>query len=121
MNLNLSSNLYTYAGTVSSDGKENEVGGGSDSTGGDKYLAETDYETDVVSFMKNKGTLNTIKYLCKDSNFTNSIYVHENDMTFGSKITLILSDGRLERFVYICHIESRCREDIGNIIAGISV
>ncbi len=92
LNLNLSSNLYTYAGTVSSDGKENEVGGGSDSTGGDKYLAETDYETDVVSFMKNKGTLNTIKYLCKDSNFTNSIYVHENDMTFGSKITLILSD-----------------------------
>ena len=92
LNLNLSSNLYTSAGTVSSDGKENEVGGGSGSTGGDKISVETDYETDVVSFMKNKGTLNTIKYLCKDSNFTNSIYVHENDMTFGSKIALILSD-----------------------------
>ena len=92
LNLNLSSNLYTYAGTVSSDGTKNEVGGGSGSTGGDTISAETDYEADVVSFMKNKGTLNTIKYLCKDSNFTNSVYVHENDMTFGSKITLILSD-----------------------------
>ena len=29
LNLNLSSNLYTYAGTVSSDGTKNEVGGGS--------------------------------------------------------------------------------------------
>ena len=92
LNLNLSSDVYTYAGTVCSDGTESEVGGDSSSTGGDTISAETDYETDVISFMKNKGTLNTIKYLCKDSNFTNSIYVHENDMTFGSKITLILSD-----------------------------
>ncbi len=92
LNLNLSSNHYTYAGTVCSDGTESETGGGSGSIDDDTISNETDYETDVVAFMKNQGTLNTIKYLCQDSNFTNSIYVHENDMTFGSKITLILSD-----------------------------
>lgn len=80
LHINLSSDLWSLADDGSS-------GGGSGTVD-----TITDYETDVVSFMKNKGTLNTIKYLCTDSNFTNSIYVHENDGTFASNITMILSD-----------------------------
>lgn len=83
LNLNLSSNQWSPAGTVCSDRTGNETGG---DVGGEDASLETDYESEVVSFMKNKGTLNTIKYLCKDSNFTNSIHVRENDATFGSSI-----------------------------------
>lgn len=90
LHLNLLSDFHIYAGTVSSDGKKNEEG--DDLIDEDTISTVTDYKTDVASFMKNKGTLKTIKYLCNDSNFMNSIYVHENDSIFESKITLMLSD-----------------------------
>ena len=80
--INLSSNLWSMTdGGNSENGEENST---DDIT--------TDYESDITSLMTNKGTLNVIKYLCTDSNFTNSIYVHENDGTFASNITMILSD-----------------------------
>lgn len=82
LHINLSSDLWYMA----DDGSSGE--GGENST--DDIM--TDYESDITSLMTNKGTLNVIKYLCTDSNFTNSIYVHENDGTFASNISMILSD-----------------------------
>ena len=82
LHINLSSELWS----MTDDG--NSGNGGESST--DDII--TDYESDITSLMTNKGTLNVIKYLCTDSNFTNSIYVHENDGTFASNITMILSD-----------------------------
>ncbi len=49
LNLNLSSNLYTYAGTVSSDGNENETGDGN--AGGDE-------DESITSITKIPGAIN---------------------------------------------------------------
>lgn len=51
-----------------------------------------DYSEDMTDFLTSRGTLNTLKYLCKDSNFTNSIFVHQNDQKFGAQVELVLTD-----------------------------
>ncbi|MCD7833976.1 MAG: leucine-rich repeat protein [Lachnospiraceae bacterium] len=52
----------------------------------------TDYSSDIAAFLSNEGTLNAIKYLYLDSNFTNSIYVYQNDESFSSTVTMVISD-----------------------------
>ena len=42
--------------------------------------------------MNNKGTRNTIQYLCINENFPNSIYVYKNDATFASNVAMVVSD-----------------------------
>ena len=87
--LNLATvNTYSYAGTVGSDKTNTQIE--EDRTG--DLDDNVDYRNEIANFMKNKGTLNTIKYLCRNENFTNSIYVHENDGTFASNISMVLSD-----------------------------
>ena len=51
-----------------------------------------DYTKDMEEFLMNKGTFNTLQYLCLDSNFTNSIFVYQNDEKFSSYVTLFLAD-----------------------------
>lgn len=80
LHIDLSSNLWS----TEDDGSSGEVGG-------DAVDTMTDYKTDVSSFMENKGTINSIKYLCADANFTNSVYVHENDEAFADDISMELS------------------------------
>ncbi len=80
LHIDLSSNLWS----TEDDGSSGEVGG-------DVVDTMTDYKTNVSSFMENKGTLNSIKYLCADANFTNSVYVHENDEAFADDISMELS------------------------------
>lgn len=95
LHLNLSSTqVYSYAGTVSSDGTVDEVA--YDESGWDdkdyEYKDYTDYDSEISSFMNNKGTRNTIQYLCINENFPNSIYVYKNDATFASNVAMVVSD-----------------------------
>ena len=95
LHLNLSSTqVYSYAGTVSSDGTIDEVA--YDESGWDdedyEYKDYTDYDSEISSFMNNKGTKNTIQYLCINENFPNSIYVYKNDATFASNVAMVVSD-----------------------------
>lgn len=95
LHLNLSSTqVYSYAGTVSSDGTVDEVA--YDESGWDdkdyQYKDYTDYDSEISSFMNNKGTRNTIQYLCINENFPNSIYVYKNDATFASNVAMVVSD-----------------------------
>lgn len=53
---------------------------------------DADYTTDMRNFITNQGTNNTLKYLCSDSNFTNSVFVYRNDQKFGSMLTNFLTD-----------------------------
>lgn len=85
LHINLSSDLWL----TEDDGSSGEGGGG----GGDVATdIMTDYKTDVISFTENKGTLNSMKHLCIDSYFPNSVYVHENDAAFANNISMDLSD-----------------------------
>lgn len=89
LHLNISdSGTYSYAGTVCSDGTIDEID--PDDMNGEN--ATSDYNTDVVELMANKNVMNAIRYLCIESNFQNSIYVHENDAAFASLVTMALSD-----------------------------
>ena len=95
LHLNLSSTqVYSYAGTVSSDGTIDEVAY-DEGRWDDKdyeYKDYTDYDSEISSFMNNKGTRNTIQYLCINENFPNSIYVYKNDATFASNVAMVVSD-----------------------------
>lgn len=53
---------------------------------------EGDYSSEMRDFLLNKGTLNTLKYLCNDSNFTASTFVAEKDATFGNLLVMSLTD-----------------------------
>lgn len=95
LHLNLSSTqVYSYAGAVSSDGTVDEVA--YDESGWDdkdyEYKDYTDYDSEISSFMNNKGTRNAIQYLCINENFPNSIYVYKNDATFASNVAMVVSD-----------------------------
>ena len=95
LHLNLSSTqVYSYAGTVSSDGTIDEVAYDEGRWDDEDYEYKdyTDYDSEISSFMNNKGTRNTIQYLCINENFPNSIYVYKNDATFASNVAMVVSD-----------------------------
>lgn len=93
LHLNLSSsNLYSYAGTVCSDGTENVEGGSTPIQPGDDISYSSNYNDDIENWLTSQGTWNSIRYLCKDENFPNSCYVSRNDATFASNVVLVLSD-----------------------------
>lgn len=50
------------------------------------------YKDDIIDFLTNKGTRNTLHYLCDDSNFTNSIFVYRNDADFSYQMQMLFSD-----------------------------
>ena len=50
------------------------------------------YKDKIDDFVRNKGTMNVLKYLCNDSNFTNSVYVYENDSDFASRVAMSITD-----------------------------
>lgn len=56
------------------------------------YKDYTDYDSDVENFINNKGTQGTIRYLCTNENFPNSIFICKNDATFASNISMFISD-----------------------------
>lgn len=89
LHLNISdSGTYSYAGTVCSDGTIDEID--PDDMNGENITS--DYSTDVTELMTSKNVMNAIRYLCIESNFQNSMFIHENDAAFGSKVVMALSD-----------------------------
>ncbi len=53
---------------------------------GDITNYEGDYTSKMSEFLSNKGTLNTLEYLCNDVNFTASTFVAEKDTQVGELI-----------------------------------
>ena len=51
-----------------------------------------DYTSEMCEFLLNKGTFDTLKYLCKDANFTASTFVAEKDATMGDLLVMIITD-----------------------------
>ncbi|MCI9175802.1 MAG: hypothetical protein HFH49_12830 [Lachnospiraceae bacterium] len=61
-------------------------------TSEDSENYEGDYTTEMCDFLNNKGTHNTLKYLCNSSNFTASTFVAEKDAKFGNLLAMALTD-----------------------------
>ena len=53
---------------------------------------EGDYTTEMREFLNNKGTCNTLKYLCNSGNFTASTFVAEKDAEFGNLLAMFITD-----------------------------
>lgn len=68
-----------------------EIAISADTSGKDSRY-ECDYTEEVRELFMNQGMTNTVKYFCQDGNFPASIFVSENDTTFGSKLTMFLTD-----------------------------
>ena len=60
------------------------------SVGNEDY--EGDYTSEMRDFLTNKGTFNTLKYLCNSSNYTASTFVAEKDTKFGNLLVMSLTD-----------------------------
>ena len=61
-------------------------------TSEDSKNYEGDYTSEMRDFLTNKGTYNTLKYLCNSSNFTASTFVAEKDAKFGNLLVMALTD-----------------------------
>lgn len=63
-----------------------------ESTSTDNENYEGDYTGEMREFVLNKGTQNTLKYLCTSSNFSASTFVAEKDAKFGNLLVMALTD-----------------------------